>query len=123
MDELPWLTLSEAAERTGLSRETIRSRVRRGLLPFRRNNRGELVVQVVQVPVQVPAFEHAAPAADDTELTTLRETVADLSAEVADLRVALARAEAEAPARERYIALLEEMLRDARQPFWRRWWR
>jgi hypothetical protein len=32
-DEPPWLTLTAAAELTGLNRETIRSRARRNLIP------------------------------------------------------------------------------------------
>jgi hypothetical protein len=45
-DELPWLTLTDAAELTGLNRETIRSRARRNLIPSRRGNAGQLLVQI-----------------------------------------------------------------------------
>src|SRR4051794_2702024 len=45
-DEPPWLTLNEAAERSGTNRETLRSRARRGLLNSRRGNTGQLLVQL-----------------------------------------------------------------------------
>jgi hypothetical protein len=45
-DELPWHSLDEASSLTGLSREAIRSRVRRSYLASRRGNHGELMVQV-----------------------------------------------------------------------------
>ena len=41
-DEDPWLTLSEAAQRSGLAREAIRTRARRGQITSRKGNRGEL---------------------------------------------------------------------------------
>jgi hypothetical protein len=45
-DDQPWHSLTEAARLTGLDREAIRSRARRDLLPSRKNNRGELLVQL-----------------------------------------------------------------------------
>jgi hypothetical protein len=139
--EPPWWTLSEAAARTGLDRETIRSRARRGLYPSRKSNQG-------QVLVQVPTGEHAGPDHGNDqehagEVTALREAVADLTAELTEVRVALARseagttaaiaqawaegeahaarAEAEARAKDTVILALQEQLRDLRQPWWRRW--
>jgi hypothetical protein len=58
--------------------------------------------------------------------------VADLQAEVADLRVALARAEAdrdaaktvaeaEVAAKDVLVAELRKLLDDARRPWWQRW--
>jgi hypothetical protein len=125
-DEQPWLSLTEAARQTGLDREAIRSRVRRGLVPSRKNNRGELLVQL---PAELVTELDRAPAED---VTGLRAAVADLSAEVTELRVELADAKAtarvaeaavatEVAARERYIAQLEALLAEARKPWWRRW--
>ena len=42
-DEDPWFGLSEAAQRSGLAREAIRTRARRGQITSRKGNRGELV--------------------------------------------------------------------------------
>jgi hypothetical protein len=58
--------------------------------------------------------------------------VTDLQAEIADLRVALARAEAdrdaakavamaEVMAKDALVAELRKLLDDARRPWWRRW--
>lgn len=131
-EEQPWLGLTEAARVTGLDREAIRSRVRRGQVPSRRNNRGELLVQL---PADLLA-EVDRPATG--ELTALRAALTDLTAEVADLRAALARAEAEREAaravavadvataraeieaKDIVIAELRAMLAEARRPWWRR---
>ena len=45
-DEDPWFGLSEAAQRSGLAREAIRARARRGQITSRKGNRGELLVQL-----------------------------------------------------------------------------
>ena len=88
-DERPWLSLTEAAELTGLDREALRSRARRGLVPNRKGNRGQLLVQV-------PAdLANGHDRDDDHDLTGLRAAMTDLVAEVGELRVALARAEAD----------------------------
>ena len=50
-EDQPWLGLTEAARLTGLDREAIRSRTRRGQWPSRKNNRGELMVQI---PIDLP---------------------------------------------------------------------
>jgi hypothetical protein len=84
-DEQPWLSLTEAAARTGRDREAIRARARRGLIPYRQGNRGQWLVQLPADLMAAPnTAEHAAEA----------DLVADLQAEVAELRLALARAEA-----------------------------
>src|SRR5690349_21612626 len=90
---LPWLTLSEAAELTGVNRETIRSRARRRLIPSQVGNRGQLLVQVITDPEDGRDRGNGRDAdrEDYRELTGLREAVTDLTAEVAELRIALAR--------------------------------
>lgn len=45
-EEDPWLGLTEAAQRSGLAREAIRARARRGQITSRKANRGELLVQL-----------------------------------------------------------------------------
>jgi hypothetical protein len=120
-EELPWLTLTEAAERTGLNRETIRSRARRGLIPYRRGNNGGMLVQVAT--------------GSDRDVTApdrgLTEALTDLQDEIADLRERLARSEADAAAaraiaasqveaKDQIIAELKMMLTDARRPWWQR---
>jgi hypothetical protein len=122
-DEPPWLSLSEAADRSGLHRDAIRSRARRGLIPSRRDNRGQWLVQL-------PADALArGDQVNDHDLTT---ALADLHEEIADLRVAIARAEAdrdaakavavaEAAAKDALVVELRKLLDDARRPWWRRW--
>src|SRR4051794_38487353 len=104
--ELPWWTLSEAAELTGANRETLRSRARRGLIPSQVGNRGQTLVQVVTDPEdgRNRGNDRDADRGDYRELTGLREAVTDLTAEVAELRVALARAEVERDAVKRPFA-------------------
>ena len=131
-DELPWHGLTEAARLTGLDREAIRSRARRGLVPSRKSNRGELLVQV---PADLVTGDDPV---ETEELATLRAAIADLAAEVTDLRTDLARSKAElaaaktvalaeiaavkaeSAAKERIITYLEQALSDARRPWWRR---
>src|SRR3954466_15701584 len=145
--ELPWLTLSEAAEKTGVNRETLRSRARRRLLPSQVGNRGQMLVQVITDPEN--GRDRGNDREDYRELTglrevpELREAVTDLAAEVAELRVALARAEADRDAAKAIaaaelaakealmedlkghhreaIAELKAMIAELRRPWWRRW--
>ena len=117
-DDLPWLGLTEAAAVTGLAREAIRARARRGLIPSRKGNDGRVVVQV-------PAGLTAEAGQGEAGL------VAELTAEVADLREALARAVAErdaamavrmaeVAAKVELVEELRAMLAEARRPWWRR---
>lgn len=109
-EEQPWLSLTEAARLTGLDREAIRSRARRGLVPSRKNNRGELLVQVPADLVTESDRDATGSLTGDGramtgELTALRSAMTDLLAEVTELKTALARAEAEADkARDRAAA-------------------
>ena len=124
--EAPWLTLREAAERSGLDREAIRSRARRGLIPKRMGNRGEWLVQL---PAEL-VTEHDQAMTEN--VTRGDGAIADLQSEVTELRVALARAEterdaakavamAEIAAKDALLGELRLLLADARRPFWRRW--
>jgi uncharacterized protein involved in exopolysaccharide biosynthesis len=135
-EEGPWLSLKEAAQRSGLAREAIRARTRRKLIPSQKGNRGELLVQL---PADLLAGD----------VQGMADPVADLLAEVADLREQLARTEAEreaaravataevaaaktgamaeVAAKEELIQELRKMLGslraelvEARRPWWRR---
>jgi hypothetical protein len=136
-EEQPWLSLTEAARLTGLDREAIRSRARRGLVPSRKNNRGELVVQVPADLLTDPDRGVTGPSAE--EMTALRAAMTDLVAEVTELRVELAEAKAEVraaqavavadvataraeiEAKDMVIVELRALLAEARKPWWRRW--
>ena len=136
--EPPWLSLSEAAAMTGLDREAIRSRARRGLIPYRLDDHGQWLVQV---PAGSVTADDRAQAATSTAAMT--EVVTDLLAEVTMLREELARAEAGRAAAERVTAIETALLREdlertraradrleaelhaalaqAFEPWWRRW--
>src|SRR3954470_24374557 len=85
--ELPWLTLSEAAEKTGVNRETLRSRARRRLLPSQVGNRGQMLVQVITDPEdgRDRGNDRDADREDYRELTGLRE-VPELREAVTDCK-------------------------------------
>ena len=87
--EQQWLNLSEAAAMTGLDREAIRSRARRGLIPHRIDDQGRWLVQIP--PGSVTADDRARSVVSNAVLS---EAVTELLAEVAGLREELARAEA-----------------------------
>ena len=83
-DDQPWHSLTEAARLTGLDREAIRSRARRDLLPSRKNNRGELLVQL---PADLlTGVDQGDDHPVTGELAGLRAAVADLTTEVNELR-------------------------------------
>jgi hypothetical protein len=148
-EEATWLTLTEAAERLGVRRELLRSRARRGLIPSRRNNRGEMLVQIQpgqdQAMTGLATMPPAGPMTGVTGLIarpaaglTAEETglIARLEDELAEVKAELAdRREAQAKAEERALVLrealdfergrtnrLEEEIREMRRPWWRRWW-
>jgi hypothetical protein len=95
-NEASWLTLTEAAQRSGLPRETVRSRARRGLIPSRKGNRGELLVQLTAV---IAAPDRGTTAVDTTVIADpdrgQTTVITDLTAEVAELRERLATVTAE----------------------------
>ena len=133
-DAAPWMTLSEAAERTGRHIDAVRSLVRRKRLPARKGNGGQWLVQL---PAEL--LTQRDQVNDLGAGTSSDEVIMGLMAEVAELREALARAEAEAhtardtagarvaavraevDAKDALIAELKAMLAEARRPWWRRW--
>src|SRR5689334_7835079 len=92
-DDRPWLTLTEAAAASGVDREAIRSRARRGLVLRRRDNRGQWLVRLP------PELDHGHDRGDDHGPDRGQDhgqgVVTDLLAEVAELRTALAQTVAE----------------------------
>jgi hypothetical protein len=126
----PWISLSEAAERTGRHIDALRSLVRRKRIPARKENGGQWLVQLPAEPLR-----------QTDKVTDLGndEVVAGLMAEMTELREALAKAEAEAQAardiagarfaavraevdaKDQVITELKAMLAEARRPWWRRW--
>ena len=140
-DEAPWLSLTEAAQRSGLAREAIRARARRNLIPSQKGNRGELLVQLSadllagdgQGTAGSPAdvvTDLLAEAADLRERLARTETEREAARAVATAEVAAAKATAaaEVAAKEELILELKNMLgelraelAEARRPWWRRW--
>ena len=90
-EEEPWLGLAEAAARTGLAREAIRSRARRGLVNSRKGNDGRLLVQIL-------AGLAEADRADDRAMTDLLRIELARSIAAADTATAVAEARVEARA-------------------------
>ena len=124
-DEQPWLSLTEAAQLTGLARDAIRAKARRGHIPSRKGNRGEVVVQV---PAGLLAGVSQGQA---SLLANGGQDKADLLAEVVELREDLATALAErdaardkvataVAAKAELIVELKALLAEARRPWWRR---
>ena len=135
-DEQPWLTLSEAASRTGRHIDSLRSLVRRRKMPARKGNNGQWLVQLPASVAQFDIANDTADLANDlstdtavtellTEVTELREALAEAKAEakaayaIAQARVDAVKAEA-AAVRELADRLTVELVA-ARRPFWRRW--
>jgi hypothetical protein len=132
-DATPWVSLSEAAERTGRHIDALRSLGRRKRLPAKKGNAGQWLVQL---PIELLARPDKV--GDLGTGLVGDEVVAGLMAEVTELREALARAEAEAQtardtsgsrvaavraevdAKDALIAELKTMLAEARRPWWRR---
>jgi hypothetical protein len=123
----PWLSLSEAATRSGRHVGALRSLARRGRIPARKGNGGQWLVQLPQEALVEPALatgSSTALASDDA--------MTELMAEVVELRERLAKAEANAQsardlatgqvaARNEIIAALCEQLAWPRRSRWRRW--
>lgn len=130
-----WLNLTQAAHRLGWPRERLRSLARRGRLQTKRGNTSELFVLLTPELVDLAQAEPKAgpgPTVAVADPDHLRDRVAELEDQVADLRVDLARAEervktADAIAHAKEAAsrdLLAELRRDLewhRQPWWQRW--
>lgn len=136
----PWLTLTEAAAKTGYSREALRLRVRRGKLKAQKGNDGTIRVD----PAELATLQSSDVSTDDQEdvqditLDVLAAAMADLRTDLDRTRTALEtaqsdrlvdrgraeRAEAEAIAEraraergEARIAVLEAALDEARIPW------
>ena len=103
--EGPWLTLSEAAARSSRHIDALRAMARRGKLERRRGNAGQWLVRL---PEALPQDDSGNAHADDSGLA---EVVAELREEVAELRVALARAETQAEATKAVAAAEVEAMR------------
>jgi hypothetical protein len=92
--DAPWLTLAEAAERSGRHIDAIRTMARRGKLERRKGNAGQWLVKLPPDAL-LTAPDRGGDAASDTRADAgLAEVVAELKEEVTELRVALARSEA-----------------------------
>ena len=90
-----WLTLTEAAARTGHTREAIRQRIRRRKLPATKGNDGHLRVRMRDLadlpPPDVSADDHGQPGGVTRDATVVvpLATLADLRTTVDDLRTTL----------------------------------
>jgi hypothetical protein len=143
-DGLTWLPLPEAAARIGKTTDAVRSMVRRDKLRARKANDGGVLVGVPTVSDQ--SGDGLSTAVDQTagghataelreELTEARVMIARLEERLEAVRaeahaqveaaravamadVATAKAETEAALR--HIALLDDLLAEARRPWWRR---
>ena len=92
-DDAPWLTLAEAAARSGRHIDALRTMARRGKLERRKGNAGQWLVRLPAEGLTGPDRD-SDPASDAGGDAGLAEVVAELREEVTELRVALARSEA-----------------------------
>jgi hypothetical protein len=83
-NEQPWLTVSEAARRLGVSRQAISHRIKRGTLRTQPSNHGLLVQIPPDAPVAVTVDNEVAEALPQVLLEALRERVAGLEQRLAD---------------------------------------
>src|SRR3954470_24156468 len=90
--EGPWLTLSEAAARSGRHIDALRAMARRGKLERRRGNAGQWLVRL---PESLPQDDSGNDHANDSGFVML---VINLREKAAELRVALTRTETQAKA-------------------------
>jgi hypothetical protein len=123
----PWLSLSEAAARSGRHIGALRSLARRGRIPARKGNGGQWLVQLPEEGLAKPGVGTGSPNGLGES-----DAMGELMAEVVELRERLAKAEANAEAtrglatgqlaaKDELIAELKAMLAEARRPWWRRW--
>src|SRR4051794_7201494 len=110
VEQGPWLTLSEAASRSGLHREALRARAKRGQLPSRRGNAGQVLVQLP--PDLLNAAQGSAQGVAQAQVEQLAEVIHDLEHELGELRERLARAEAERDAAVRTGEVEARLLRE-----------
>jgi hypothetical protein len=106
-----WLPLPEAAAELGVSRELLRSKVRRGTIPARKSNKGWLVkvdAQALERLTTRPAARSTMRSANQTAAQETGEAYAEL---IQELRGRAERAEAQAE-RERQRADRVESERD-----------
>jgi hypothetical protein len=109
--QLPWLSISEAAERSGRKIDAMRALVRRGRVPRRKGNNGAWLVQLPEAltqPDQDGALDAASDSDLDAELSLLREQVTELRLTLTrtegELTTVRSVAEAKAAASERLLA-------------------
>src|SRR3954447_14490087 len=100
-----WLTLSEAAARSGRHIDALRAMARRGKLERRKGNAGQWLVRL---PEALPQDDSGIAHGDDSGMA---EVAAELREELAELRVALARAETQAEAAKAVAAAEVEAMR------------
>jgi ribosomal protein L29 len=129
-EDAPWLSLTEASQRTGRHVNALRSMVRRGRIESRKGNHGQWLVRL---PAELPADPGSADGpADDETVAALNAEVAELREELAGLRAGLKAAgdvaEARLAAKDELVAELRTMLGElraelveTRRPWWRRW--
>ena len=128
-EQSPWLTLSEASQRSGMHKEALRARAKRGQLPSRRGNMGQILVQLPAELLNLA--QGAAQPAAHVHAEQLAELARDLEQEIAGLRIELAEARAQGRAAEvvadaRIAAerlVSDELRRELewhRRPWWRR---
>jgi hypothetical protein len=125
-DDRPWLSLSEAAARSGRHVGALRSLARRGRVPARKGNGGQWLVQLPDEALPKPGLGGGSASGLGGD-----DATGELMTEVVELRERVAKAEANAQAardlatdqvaaKDKVIADLRAQLAWHRQPWWRR---
>jgi hypothetical protein len=143
-EQSSWLTLSEAAARSGLHKEALRARAKRGHLPCQRGNLGQLLVQLpaelltpaqgkaqaaegaAQPTAQAPAHpaQGDALALAQAHVEQLVELLHERELELAELAARVEAAEgiaqAQVTAMRELVDELKAQLKEARRPWWQK---
>src|SRR4051812_14253227 len=106
----PWLTLTEAARRTGRHPDALRAMIRRGKLDGRKGNAGQWLVRMTARMLAESTAESDSAARPD-----MADVVAELRQEVLEVRVAAARTEAERDSAVAVLAEVRATLAEARE--------
>lgn len=111
---MPDVTISEAAERLGISREAVRSRLRRGLIEGHKRADGVWIVTVPDRSAPV-VNDQTGPVGDSTLVATLNTVLDSLTQQLAEKDRQIAAAQEQLHEKDTQIRELHVLLQTAQQ--------